>query len=303
MMKHIFMMLLITIMIGLSGCTGASETNSEYPTITLQGDRDITLKVGQLIKEPGYSASDIKDGDLTSRVKVESNLDYYREGTYYVKYTVQDSDGYTATESRTVTITENGANSGTYAGDYQYGDVGSVYYDFATYNYNYLVREEGKSIEQKVHEYDANGERIVDVVFERNKNDGSIYEYNNNQIENRDYIGIDTIQSVDSSSNITKFLRNVRINEVFVDKTMDGVRISCKMVEHLGSIDTQALTNTNILNFHYIDVLHAECSSSSGLTFDTYFANGWGEVLTITTQNNQVVEYSVLDKDSMREVY
>jgi hypothetical protein len=301
-MKNIFSILLMTIIIALSGCTGASETNSEYPTITLQGDRDITLKVGQLIKEPGYRATDIKDGDLTSRVKVESNLDYYREGTYYVKYSVQDSDGYTATESRTVTVTKDGANSGVYAGDYQYGDVGSVYYDFATYNYNYLVREEGKTIAQEVHEYDANGERVVDVVFEKNKNDGSIYEYNNNQIENRDYIGIDKIQSVDASSNITTFLRNLRTNEIFVDKTMNGVRISCKMVEHLGSINTQTVTNSNILNFDYIDVLHAECSSSSGLTFDTYFANGWGEVLTIIRENNQVIEYSVLDKNSVQEV-
>ena len=298
-MKSFYSLLIVTIMIVFSGCTGASEEN---PTITLKGDQTITLKVGQLIQEPGYSAYDAKDGDLTSQVKVKSDLDFYRVGTYYVNYSVVDSDGYTATASRTVYITENGAQDGQYSGDYQYGDIGSTYYDFATYNYNYLVREEGKTVEQNVYKYDGSGETVINVVFERNKNDGSLYEYDDNKIENRDYIGIDSIQSVDSDSTITTFLRNVRTNEVFVDKTMNGVRVSCKMVEHLGRINTRSVTGANILDFDYVDVLHAECTSSNGLVFDTYFANGWGEVLSITKQNGTAIEYSVLDKNSMKEV-
>ncbi len=284
-------------MIGFSGCTdGASSDN---PTITLAGDTTITLAVGQLINDPGYTASDAKDGDLTSAVKVKSNLDFYRVGTYYVNYSVTDSDGYTATASRTVYVTQNGANDGQYSGDYQYGDVGATYYDFATYNYNYLVREDGKIVTQNVQEYDASGNPIVEVVFERNANDGSIYEYNDNHIVSRDYIGIDQIQSVDDESNIMTMKRNIRTNEVFLNTTMSGVQVSCKLVEHLGSINTQTVTGVNILNFNYTDVLHTQCTGTNAYVVDTYFANGWGEVLSISTFNG-TTEYSVLDKNSMQ---
>ncbi len=295
-MKTIYSALIVAIMIGFSGCTGASEEN---PTITLAGDKTITLAVGQLINEPGYTATDAKDGDLTSDVTVKSNLDYYRAGTYYVNYLVTDSDGYTATASRTVYVTQDGASSGQYSGDYQYGDVGSTYYDFSTYNYNYLVRENGTTVKQNVQEYDAAGNPIVEVVFERNANDGSIYEYNDNKIASRDYIGIDQIQSVDDESRIITMKRNIRAGEVFVNTTMSGVSVSCKLVEHLGSINTQDVTGVNVLNFNYTDVLHTQCTGSNGYVADTYFANGWGEVLSISTVSG-TTEYSVLDKNSMQ---
>ncbi len=302
-MKHIYIMILVTIMIGLGGCTGASEMNSSYPKITLQGAKNITLKVGQLINEPGYSASDVQDGDLTNQVEVTSNLDYYHVGEYYVNYSVTDSDGHTATASRTITITQNGADSGQYSGDYQYGDIGSVYYDFATYNYNYLVREEGKSITEDFYAYDTNGNQtITNVIFEKNKNDGSLYEYDNNQISNRDYIEIDQIRSVDNNADFTIYQRNIRTGEVLAQKSQENMTMTCTLQEHLGSINTQNITGANILNFDYIDVLHVRCSRSDGVVFDTYFANGWGEVLTIIHYTNSMEAYEVLDKNSMGEI-
>ena len=305
-MKSLYGALIVAIMIGFSGCTGASEEqgalNRDNPTITLAGDSTITLAVGQLINEPGYTASDARDGDLTNSVTVKSDLDFYKTGTYYVNYFVTDSDGYTATANRTIYVTQDGSDSGQYSGDYQYGDVGSVYYDFATYNYNYHVREEGTTVTQSMYDYDANGELIItEVVFERNANDGSIYEYNNNLIESRDYIGIDQIQSVDSDSNIVTMKRHIRASEVFVDATMNGVQITCKLVEHVGAINTQTVTGVNIMNFNYTDVLHTQCTGTNGFTTDSYFANGWGEVLTIT-QFNGATEYSILDKNSMQTV-
>lgn len=295
-MKTIYSTILVASMIGFSGCDGASDEN---PTITLKGDTTITLAVGQLINEPGYSASDVKDGDLTNAVEVKSNLDYYKTGTYYVNYSVIDSDGNRATASRTIYVTENGANNGQYSGDYQYGDVGSIYYDFATYKYNYLVREEGKTVTQTLHEYDNNANPLVEVVFERNANDGSIYEYNDNKIATRDYIGIDQIQSVDDTSHIITMQRNIRTNEEYLNTTINGVTASCKLVEHLGTINTRSITHVDEMNFNYTDVLHTQCNGSNGNTLDAYYANGWGEVLSISNFNG-IRKYSVLDKNSMQ---
>ncbi len=279
---------------GLSGGNGAA------PTITLQGDKNIVLAVGQQINEPGYTAIDTQDGDLTRNVQVTSDLDYYKVGTYTVNYSVTDSDGYIATASRIVSITQNGSSAGEYGNGYQYGDVDSVYYDFATYNYNYLVREDGKTVTQTVHEYDANGEHTKEIVFERNANDYSIYEYQNNRIERRDSIGINSIQSVDGFSSI-EMKRNIRVNETFVEVSENAVNMSCKLIEHRGSINTQTVTGVNVIKADYVDVLHTQCTGTNGYVLDSYFANGWGEVLSISTFNG-TTEYSVLDKNSMQTV-
>lgn len=74
------------------------------PEITLSGDMNITIQAGQTYTEPGYTATDNCDGDLTSQVTVDGNVDTYRAGTYTLNYTVSDSYGNTAAASRQVTV-------------------------------------------------------------------------------------------------------------------------------------------------------------------------------------------------------
>jgi hypothetical protein len=280
--------------------TNTSGGDGIGPIISLAGSKNITLKVGQQINEPGYTANDPQDGDLTNKVQVTSNLDYYHEGQYYVNYSVTDSDGYTANASRVITITQNGATDGQYGGDYHYGDANYAYYDLATYNYNYLVHENGKVVTQTMLNYDQSGNTTeTKVVFDKNKNDGSIYEYNDNVIKSRDYIQIDKILTV-NGFNQNSMKRNIRVGEVFAQASENGVNLNCELVEHLGNINTSDLTQATIQGFDYIDALHIRCTSNTGVTTDTYLVNGWGEVLSIINDNGNIT-YKVLDKNSMRE--
>ena len=66
------------------------------PVITLEGETDLTLQRGQLVEDPGYTATDDCDGDLTVSVSIEKQEDSWI-------YTVSDSYGNTATASRKVT--------------------------------------------------------------------------------------------------------------------------------------------------------------------------------------------------------
>lgn len=77
----------------------------EHPQIILEGDSEITLNAGEQFVEPGYSAMDKTDGDLTDRVKVTLNVDQYHAGTYTVTYSVKDSYGNTASASRIIKVT------------------------------------------------------------------------------------------------------------------------------------------------------------------------------------------------------
>lgn len=74
------------------------------PVLTLLGDAAITIPAGGSFNEPGFTATDNCDGDITERVVVTGGVDPYLPGSYTVTYTVEDSYGNTATASRTVTV-------------------------------------------------------------------------------------------------------------------------------------------------------------------------------------------------------
>ena len=76
----------------------------EVPTILLEGDDTVKLVGGIWYKDPGYTAKDRKDGDITDKVTVEGEVEYWKPGTYTLKYSVKDADGNTATETRTVVV-------------------------------------------------------------------------------------------------------------------------------------------------------------------------------------------------------
>ena len=74
------------------------------PEITLEGDSTITLAYGKQYVEPGYSASDNCEGDITDRVQISGSVNPTRAGTYTITYTVSDRYGNTDTKERTVKI-------------------------------------------------------------------------------------------------------------------------------------------------------------------------------------------------------
>ena len=83
------------------------------PELTLLGDTKITVPAGGSFKEPGFTASDNCDGDITEWVQVSGGIDPYLPGSYTIEYSVTDSYGNTATASRTVTVGGIYNNGGT----------------------------------------------------------------------------------------------------------------------------------------------------------------------------------------------
>ena len=74
------------------------------PELTLLGSTKISVPAGGSFKEPGFTATDNCDGDITDRVKVTGGIDPYLPGSYTIEYSVTDSYGNTATASRIVTV-------------------------------------------------------------------------------------------------------------------------------------------------------------------------------------------------------
>ena len=80
------------------------------PQITLQGDSYIILSYGGTFEEPGFTAADNCDGDLTASVQVSGLPDPQKSGTYTVTYQVADKYNNVTTASRTVYVKEKGVD-------------------------------------------------------------------------------------------------------------------------------------------------------------------------------------------------
>ena len=82
------------------------QVDQEKPTITLKGGSTIYITPNSAFQEPGYTATDNCEGDITSKVKVSGQVSPSKLGTYSLTYTVSDQAGNTATVVRTVIVSE-----------------------------------------------------------------------------------------------------------------------------------------------------------------------------------------------------
>ncbi len=74
------------------------------PQISLLGGDTVTITAGETFQEPGFTAQDNVDGDLTAKVTVVGTYDNFLPGSYTLTYTVADSHGNIATVSRTLVV-------------------------------------------------------------------------------------------------------------------------------------------------------------------------------------------------------
>ena len=85
--------------------------DNDKPNIELVGSKEITLYKGSIYKENGYKATDNCDGDITDKVKVNSNVDTSKVGIYEIKYKVMDSSGNEDEMIRKVKVIEIPSNN------------------------------------------------------------------------------------------------------------------------------------------------------------------------------------------------
>lgn len=74
------------------------------PTLTVDSKKEFTHYIGDKYSEPKYTAIDNYDGDITKKVKVKSNVNPKKRGTYQITYEVADSSGNTSTDKVTVHV-------------------------------------------------------------------------------------------------------------------------------------------------------------------------------------------------------
>jgi prepilin-type N-terminal cleavage/methylation domain-containing protein len=82
----------------------AFHLDNTPPIITIEPPNPITINVGQIYVDPGATAFDNIDGDITGNIVPTNNINIAVPDTYLVTYTVSDSSGNVATANRTVHV-------------------------------------------------------------------------------------------------------------------------------------------------------------------------------------------------------
>jgi hypothetical protein len=77
------------------------------PIITLLGNNPDTVMQNKSYNDPGATATDNVDGNITNKITKLSTLDTSKIGTYIITYSVSDLAGNKATQVRTVIVTKN----------------------------------------------------------------------------------------------------------------------------------------------------------------------------------------------------
>jgi cytoskeletal protein RodZ len=100
------------------------------PVITVLGDNPFNILVGGTYTDPGATAADAEDGDITSRITASSTVDTSVAGTYTVTYRVTDNGGLSDEKTRTVVVSESnngggGGGGGSSSGSRRNGASGS----------------------------------------------------------------------------------------------------------------------------------------------------------------------------------
>ena len=82
----------------------AKSVDTTSPVVTLTGAAAMQTSEGQTFTDPGATAGDVVDSDLTAKIAVTGAVDTATAGLYTLTYSATDAAGNTGSVSRVVTV-------------------------------------------------------------------------------------------------------------------------------------------------------------------------------------------------------
>jgi hypothetical protein len=83
---------------------GGGCTPNTAPQVTLVGNNPFQLDLGTVFTDPGATATDTEDGNITAQIVVTGIVSTTTPGTYVVTYSITDAGGLTASTTRQVIV-------------------------------------------------------------------------------------------------------------------------------------------------------------------------------------------------------
>lgn len=178
------------------------------PVIKINGSTNMYILVGSTYTEKGATATDEKDGDLTSQITTEGQVDTSKEGTYAIVYRVSDTSENQASAVRKVIVSKK-LSSNIQAQNGTNGNKGVIYLTFddgpstsITPKILDILKEKNVKATFFILNYDSAGEQLVKRAYAEGHTIG-IHGYSHKYAE--------IYQSVDTyMNNITKLQDKIK---------------------------------------------------------------------------------------------
>jgi len=172
MKTKISMFTLAVVATGTMIFTGCGTDDLSTPTIVLDGDDPLLIALGGTYTEPGFTATDDEDGNISANVTTdESDINTDNIGEYEVTYTVTDEAGNVGTTTRVVRVV---MDKPAYTGTYQVSEIcdmdgdgilGEVGVPFEINDYTVTVTSGGDADELLFENFGAYGGTVVVPVY------------------------------------------------------------------------------------------------------------------------------------------
>lgn len=172
MKTKISVLSLALLAIGGMFITSCGTEDLSTPVIVLDGDDPFIVELGDTYTDPGFSATDDEDGDISASVIVDdSDVDTEEIGEYEVTYSVTDEAGNVGTAVRTVRVVMGKAD---YMGTYQVheicdmdgdGVLGEPGVPYEINDYTVTVTSGGDANELLFENFGAYGATVIVPVF------------------------------------------------------------------------------------------------------------------------------------------
>lgn len=172
MKTRISILTLAVIAAGATIFTGCGTDDLSTPTIVLDGDDPMIVALGGTFVEPGFTATDDEDGDVSANVTTDdSDVNTSAIGEYEVSYTVTDKAGNVGTTTRIVRVVMDKPH---YTGTYQVheicdmdgdGILGEAGVEYEINDYTVTVTSGGDSNELLFENFGAYGGTVVVPVY------------------------------------------------------------------------------------------------------------------------------------------
>ncbi len=108
---------MFAIITGIAFFTGCKKDDTTAPVVTLKGSASENSVLNAAYSDPGATASDDEDGDISSSVVVSGTVNKDLAGTYTLTYTATDAAGNEGKTTRTVKVVNSSENlAGSYTG-------------------------------------------------------------------------------------------------------------------------------------------------------------------------------------------
>lgn len=110
-MKKILIVIFALSFVTYAGCKKRDKEDVSQlvkvsqPTININGDKFVTLSVGEAYADPGATVIDDVTGGQSQVTAVSSNLDVSTPGVYYMQYTAKNGNGYINNNVRYIAVT------------------------------------------------------------------------------------------------------------------------------------------------------------------------------------------------------